>query len=84
VPDAPPTPHTTLCARYLDVLVRCKGSCRHRAPADLQKLVDTGYGDVPLSRLRFRCSNCGNRRTDWVVTARSAISVQPWRAVHEP
>jgi hypothetical protein len=64
--------------------VWCKGGCQHRAPADLQKLVDAGHGDVPLTQLRFRCSNCGSRRTDWVVTARSAIGVQSWRAVPRP
>jgi hypothetical protein len=82
--DDLPTPRATLNARYLDVLVWCKGGCRHRAPADLQKLVDTGYGDVSLTQLRFRCSNCGSRRTDWVVIARSAIGVQPGlrRGIH--
>jgi hypothetical protein len=82
VSDAPPTACTTLHARYLDVLVWCKGGRRHRAAADLQKLVDTGHGDVPLTQLRFRCSNCGSRRADWVVTSRSAISVQPWRGCY--
>jgi len=43
------------------VLVWCK-SCRHQAQADMQKLIDTGIGDVPLTRLRFRCSNCGRCR----------------------
>jgi hypothetical protein len=79
VSDDLPTARTTLSARYLDVLVWCKGGCRHRAPADLQKLVDTGHGDVPLTELRFRCSQCSSRRTDWVVIARSAVGVQPWR-----
>ena len=43
--------------------------CRHRRDADLQGLVDAGRGDVPLVRLRFRCSNCGSGLTDFVVTA---------------
>jgi len=31
---------------------------RHdQAQADLQKMIDAGMGDVPLTRLRFRCSN---------------------------
>ena len=64
-----PTPRTTLHARYLDVLVWCKGGCRHQAPADLQKLVDTGHGDVPLTELRFRCSNCGQLAHHWAATA---------------
>ena len=44
--------------------------------ADLQKLIDTGRGDVPLTRLKFRCSNCGSDRTDVVVTSRD--NPQPW------
>ena len=52
-----PTPRTTLAASYVAVLVWCK-SCRHQAPADMQELIDAGKGDVPLTRLRFRCSNC--------------------------
>ena len=59
-----------LRAGYVCVLVWCKGGCRHQAEADLQKLVDTGRGDVPLIHLKYRCSNCGSRRTDWVVTSR--------------
>ena len=50
-----------------------------QADADLQAIIKVGRGDVPLTELRFRCSNCGSRRTDWVVTAGSALSVQPWR-----
>ena len=65
-----PTPRSTLRSRYVRVLVWCK-ACRHEADADLQALVDAGRGDVPLIKLRFRCSNCGSRLTDWVVTARN-------------
>jgi hypothetical protein len=32
--------------------------------------VEAGRGDVPLTQLRFRCSNCGSDRTDFVVTSR--------------
>ena len=46
----------TLAASYVVVLVWCK-SCRHQAQADMQKLIDTGMGNVPLTQLRFRCSN---------------------------
>ena len=59
-----PTPHTTLRAGYVEVLVWCKGGCHHQAPADLQALVDAGRGDLPLIHLKFRCSNCGSRLTD--------------------
>ena len=65
-----PTPRTTLSAGYVCVLVWCKGGCQHQAPADLQALVDAGRGDVPLMQLRFRCGNCGSRRTDWAATAK--------------
>jgi hypothetical protein len=71
-----PTPRTTLRARYVTLLVWCKGGCQHQAEADLQKLIDAGRGDVPLTHLRFRCSNCGSDRTDFVVTSRD--NPQPW------
>ena len=75
-----PTPRTTLAASYVAVLVWCK-SCRHQAQADLQKMIDADRGDVSLTRLRFRCSNCRSSLTDFVCTGRSAIGVQPW---HRP
>jgi len=67
--DAFPTARSTLRVGYVDVRIWCT-ACRHQAPADLQALVDTGRGDVPLKDLRFRCANCGSRLTDWVVTAK--------------
>jgi hypothetical protein len=57
-----PTPRT-LSASYVAVLVWCK-SCRHQAQADMQKMIETGMGDVPLTRLRFRCSNCRSSLTE--------------------
>jgi len=48
--DDLPTPRSTLQSG-LCVLVRCT-ACRHRDYADLQKLVNSGRGDVPLIRLR--------------------------------
>ena len=65
-----PTPRTALRARYVSLLVWCKGGCQHQAHADLQALIDQGKGDVPLIHLKFRCSNCGSDRTDFVVTSR--------------
>jgi hypothetical protein len=47
-----------------------------RADADLQRRVDEGRGDVPLRGLRFRCSNCASRLTDFVVTG--GVDVKPW------
>ena len=67
--DTFPTPRSTLRVGYVEVRIWCT-ACRHRAAADLQALVDTGRGDVPLKDLRFRCANCGSRLTDWVVTAK--------------
>ena len=71
-----PTPRITLRARYVSLLVWCRGGCQHQAEADLQALIDAGRGDVPLIHLRFRCSNCGSDRTDCVVTSRD--NPQPW------
>jgi hypothetical protein len=64
-----PTPRSTLRDSSACVLVWCK-SCRHQADADLQHLVDTGRGDVPLIHLRYRCSKCRSRLTDFVCTSR--------------
>jgi hypothetical protein len=69
--DELPTTHTTLRTGYVRVLVVCN-SCRP-ADADLQALLAASRGDVPLTKLRFRCSQCG---TDFVVTSRD--SPQPW------
>jgi hypothetical protein len=74
--DGLPTPRTALRARYVSLLVWCKGGCQHQADADLHRLVESGRGDVPLMHLRFRCSNCGSDRTDFVVTSRD--NPQPW------
>jgi hypothetical protein len=41
----------------------------YQADPDLQAMVDSGRGDVPLIELHFRCSNCGSRLTDFVVTS---------------
>ena len=38
------------------------GGCQHPADADLHRLVESGRGDVLLTHLRFRCSNCGSDR----------------------
>jgi transposase-like protein len=73
--DALPTPRTALRTRYVRVLVFCN-SCRHQADADLGAIVAAGRGDMPLSELRFRCSQCGTDRTDFVVTSRD--NPRPW------
>jgi hypothetical protein len=74
--DGLPTARATLRTGYVRMLVFCN-SCRHQADADLQALVDAGRGDVPLTELRFRCSNCcGTDRTDFVRTSRDVV--KPW------
>jgi transposase-like protein len=70
-----PTARITLRTKYVRVLVFCN-SCRHLADADLQKIVESGRGDVPPTELRFRCSQCGTDRTDFVVTSRD--NPKPW------
>ena len=73
--DVLPTARTTLRAGYVRMLVFCN-SCRHQADSDLEAIVNSGRGDVPLTELRFRCSQCGTDRTDFVVTSRD--NPQPW------
>ena len=82
VSDDLPTPRSTLQSP-LRVWVWCK-ACHRQAFADLRKLVDCGRGDVPLIKLRYRCSNCagGSQFTDWVVT--SGYAPQPWRGEQAP
>ena len=71
---------TTLRTGYVRVLVFCN-SCRHQADADLQAIVESGRGSVPLTKLRFRC-RAGRARartkdqTDEAAAAR-AINTQP-------
>jgi len=81
MPDALPTPRTTLAARYVRVVLTCC-SCRHQRDADLQALVDAGRGDVPLIHLRWRCSRCRSARIDMICT--SHARVLPWQAAAAP
>jgi hypothetical protein len=46
----------------------------------LRAIIDAGRGDVPVSELKFRCTNCSSAVTDFVVMSRDALRVQPWRA----
>jgi hypothetical protein len=78
-----PTPGTKLRARYVTLLVWCKGGCQHQAEADLHRLVESGRGDAPLIHLRFRCSNCGSDRTDFVVALTpGAAATRPGETYH--
>jgi hypothetical protein len=58
------------------VLVFCN-SCRHQADADLRALVLTDRGDVPLTELRFRCSQCGSDRQ--MISRRIISPAGRWR-----
>ena len=45
----------------------CK-ACRHSEETEFAALIDAGKGDAPIARMRFRCTSCGSRLTDAVVT----------------
>jgi transposase-like protein len=70
--DDLPTAKTTLKARNVDLQVKCP-SCMRMHNVDLQALVDAGKGDVPLFHLRFRCSYCGHRNIDALVTPKERV-----------
>jgi hypothetical protein len=53
-----------------------RNSWGDQADADRQAIVDAGRDNVPLTELRFRCSQCHADRTDFVVTSRD--NPQPW------
>jgi hypothetical protein len=74
-----PTARTHLESGWLFCFVWCR-ACHHQGPADLQKIIAAGQGDVPLKDLKFRCARCGSRLTDHVTMSKAGIGVQPWRA----
>jgi hypothetical protein len=49
------------------LVIWCKACCKQRE-LPFRTLVDEGKGDIPIINLRFRCSNCGSRLTDAVVS----------------
>jgi Zn finger protein HypA/HybF involved in hydrogenase expression len=48
------------------VHVWCK-SCRHAKDADLAAQIAGCKGDVPLVQMKWHCSNCGSRLTEFIV-----------------
>jgi hypothetical protein len=54
--------------------------CGHQADADLPALIAAGHGDVPLVRLRWRCSRCRSSKIDMVVTSRDRVARRRRRA----
>ena len=83
MPDKP-SARSMLPQTYLCLWVSCRGGCLRGGAADLQAIVDAGQGDKPIKDMKFRCSRCGSRRTDFVVTSRDAARVQPWRPRSQP
>jgi hypothetical protein len=49
------------------LLIWCK-ACRHQIEIGFPSLVEQGKGNVPIVHLKFRCTNCGSRLTDSVVS----------------
>jgi len=46
---------------------------------DLATAVEAGKGDVPLIKLRWRCTGCHtSRHTDFVVSSLDAARARPW------
>jgi hypothetical protein len=78
VTDKLPTIRSTHRDGYLCVLVWCR-ACHHQAPADLEGIIDSGRGDIPLKDLTFLCTKCcTSEHTDAVVMAKDALRVQPY------
>jgi len=63
--DDLPTPPATRGSRYVRVLVICT-RCHAQAP---QAIVGEGRGDT-LTKVWFRCLQCGSDRTDFMMVAR--------------
>ena len=59
-----PTAQTTLRARYVSLLVWCKGGCQHQAEADLQALIDAAAATC-------RSRACGSAAPTAAATART-------------
>lgn len=73
--DDLPTARTTV--RHAALQAFCK-SCGHAAEVDLKRLIAAGKGDVPLIHLKLRCTACGGRNCDSVVSGRD------WRDQQAP
>jgi hypothetical protein len=61
----PPTARDNL-RNGRQVEVHCRYCRRHRL-LDLQAIVDSGRGDVPMVRLPFRCTSCDSTNTGLIV-----------------
>jgi hypothetical protein len=59
--DDLPTARSTLRARYVTLLVWCKGGCQHQAEADLHGLVASGL------QQRVQAAGRSGRQNPWLV-----------------
>jgi hypothetical protein len=57
----------TMAPTGFRVHVWCK-ACRHSLDADLDALIGSGKGDVPLVQLKWQCARCRSGLTDFVVS----------------
>jgi hypothetical protein len=61
---------------YVRLHLTCR-ACLRQHDADLEALIASGRGDIPLTRLRFRCSWCCSALIDAVVMSKDS-AVVPW------
>ena len=64
MPDGLPTPRTTLRAGYVRVVLTCR-SCLHQRDADLEALIASGRGDVPLVSCAGSARDADTARSTW-------------------
>ena len=53
---------------YVTITELLKGQHPHRREIGFQTLIDQGKDDVPVVCLKFRCTTCGSRLPDCVVS----------------
>jgi hypothetical protein len=73
-----PTARTTLRIGYFRVLVFCN-SCRHQADAGLQKIVESGRGDVSLTAVSLLAVRHRPHRLCGDLARQTAAVVSIWR-----
>ena len=69
----------TIAPTGFRVHVWCK-ACRHSVDADLDALIRSGKGDIPLVQLEWQCANCRSGMTDFVVTGAHFGAKEPHRS----
>jgi len=56
-----------MSGQILRLIVWCT-ACQPQQEIAFRDLVAQGRGMVPITRLKFRCKNCGSRHTDKAVS----------------